>query len=139
MATLAPLHNGHFRALQLPSDIRIDADRGRLVLPHYAGEDLVRRWDETDGGASLDLDLAVRIPVVLADLAEIDARRITADPVLSKIPGLVFDFEETLARSTAIARRLVRAGLINPDDCATAVQLACSSPGARRATSSSVT
>lgn len=118
LASLAPLHNDHFTALLLPSAITIDADRGLLVLPRYDGEDLAARWDETDGGASLGLDLAARIPVVLEDLARIDTARVTTDPVLSAIPGLVFDHAAAFTRSAGIARRLAQAGLLSHDDYA---------------------
>ncbi len=38
----------------------------------------------------------------------------TTDPVLSDIPGLVFDNTAALARSASIARLLIRAGLLTP-------------------------
>ena len=123
MATLAPVHNDHFTALLLPSAITIDADRGLLVLPRYDGEDLAARWDETDGGAGLGIDLAARIPAVLEDLARIDTTRITADPALSKIPGIAFDHAVALARSAGIARRLIRVGLLTPGHWARAERL----------------
>jgi hypothetical protein len=123
LASLAPVHNDHFTALQLPSAITIDAGRGLLILPYYDGEDLAARWHESDGGASLDTGLAARIPVVLEDLAAIDTAAVTTDPVLSKIPGLGFDHAAALRRSAGIARQLMRAGLLSPDDCARAEQL----------------
>ena len=42
----------------------------------------------------------------------------TADPVLSEIPGLVFDHAAALIRSAGIARRLTRAGLLSREACA---------------------
>ena len=123
LASLAPLHNGHFTALLLPTAITIDSARRLLVLPHYDGEDLAARWHESDGGARLSAALATTIPAVLDDLAHIDTACVTTDPVLSKIPGLVFDHIAALTRSADIARRRTRAGLLSPNDCAQAERL----------------
>jgi aminoglycoside phosphotransferase (APT) family kinase protein len=123
LASLAPRYNDHFAALVLPAAITADPGRGLLVLPHYDGEDLAARWDETDGGSRLGTGLAATIPAVLADLARIDTACVLADPVLSKIPGLAFDHAAALARSAGIARRLMRAGLLSREDCAGAERL----------------
>ena len=123
LASLAPLHNDHFAALLLPTPITIDPGRGLLVLPHYDGEDLAARWNETDGGSLLSTGLAASIPAVLGDLARIDTACVTTDPVLSKIPGLAFDHAAALTRSAGIARRLMRAGLLSREDCAKAERL----------------
>jgi hypothetical protein len=53
---------------------------------------------------------------VLEDLTRIGTTCITTDPVLSNIPGLVFDHTAALTRSSGIARRITRAGLLSPDD-----------------------
>ena len=106
LASLAPLHNSHFTALLLPTAITIDPARRLLVLPNYDGEDLAARWHESDGGARLSAGLATTIPAVLDDLAHIDTACVTTDPVLSEIPGLVFDHAAALTRSAGIARRL---------------------------------
>jgi hypothetical protein len=123
LASLAPLHNSHFTALLLPTAITIDPARRLLVLPNYDGEDLAARWHESDGGARLSAGLATTIPAVLDDLAHIDTACVTTDPVLSEIPGLVFDHAAALTRSAGIARRLTRAGLLSPNDCAQAGRL----------------
>lgn len=107
----------------LPTAITIDPVRRLLVLPHYDGEDLAARWDEADGGALLSPGLAATTPAILADLASIDTACVTTDPVLSKIPGLVFDHDAALARSAGIARQLTRAGLLTREDCAQAERL----------------
>ena len=67
--------------------------------------------------------LAASIPAVLEDLARIDTACVTTDPVLSKIPGLAFDYAATLTRSAGIARQLTRAGLLSREDCAKAGHL----------------
>jgi hypothetical protein len=123
LASLAPACNDHFTTLLLPAAITIDPARRLLVLPHYNGEDLAARWDETDGGALLGLGLAAAIPAILEDLAHIDTACVTADPVLSKIPGLVFDHDAALAHSAGIARQLTRAGLLTREACAHAERL----------------
>jgi Phosphotransferase enzyme family len=123
LAALAPAHNGLFSALLLPTAITIDPGRGLLVLPHYDGEDLAARWNEADGGAWLSTSLAAKIPAILEDLARIDTAWVTTDPVLSKIPGLAFDYAGALTRSAGIARRLTRAGLLPREDCAKAERL----------------
>jgi aminoglycoside phosphotransferase (APT) family kinase protein len=123
LAFLAPACNDHFTALLLPTAISIDPGRGLLVLPHYEGEDLAARWNESDGGARLGPSLATAIPAVLADLARIDTAGVTADPVLSTIPGLVFDHTAALTRSAGLARQLTRAGLLSPENCAQAERL----------------
>ncbi len=123
LASLAPLHNGHFTALLLPAAISIDPARGLLVLPRYDGEDLAARWHESDGGARLGTGLATAIPAVLEDLARIDTACVSTDPVLSKIPGLVFDHTAALTRSAGIARKLTRAGLLSHESCAQAERL----------------
>jgi aminoglycoside phosphotransferase (APT) family kinase protein len=94
-----------------------------LVLPRCNGEDLGARWDEADGGASLGPGLAAAIPAILDDLARIDTAAVTADPVLSTIPGLVFDHNAALTRSAGIARQLTRGGLLTRDQCARAERL----------------
>jgi len=123
LAALAPARNAHFTTLLLPAAITIDSARGLLVLPHYDGEDLATRWNETDGGAFLGPGLAAAIAAILVDLARIDIACVTADPVLSKIPGLVFDHDAGLARSAGIARQLTRIGLLSRDQCAQAERL----------------
>ncbi len=67
--------------------------------------------------------LAASVAAVLEDLARIDTACVTTDPVLSKIPGLAFDYAATLTRSAGIARQLTRAGLLSREDCAKAEQL----------------
>ena len=47
----------------------------------------------------------------------------TTDPVLSKIPGLIFDHDAALTRSAVIARQLTRVGLLSRDQCAHAQRL----------------
>jgi hypothetical protein len=123
LAALAPACNAQFTTLLLPTAITIDPVRRLLVLPHYNGEDLAARWDETDGGALLSPGLAAAIPAIVEDLARIDTACVTTDPVLSKIPGLVFDHDAALARSAGIARQLTRAGLLTREDCAQAERL----------------
>jgi hypothetical protein len=48
---------------------------------------------------------------------------VTTNPLLSAIPGLVFNHDAALARSAGIARQLTRAGLLTRDDCAHAERL----------------
>ena len=67
LASLAPACNDTFTTLLLPAAISIDPARGLLVLPHYDGEDLAARWNESDGGARLGPSLATTIPAVLDD------------------------------------------------------------------------
>jgi aminoglycoside phosphotransferase (APT) family kinase protein len=123
LASLASACNDHFSALLLPAAITVDPARRLLVLPHYDGEDLANRWDETDGGALLGPGLAAAIPAILQDLARIDTACVTTDPVLSKIPGLIFDHDAALTRSAGIARQLTRAGLLTREHCAHAERL----------------
>jgi hypothetical protein len=123
LASLAPACNDRFTALLLPTAITIDPARGLLVLPHYHGEDLDTRWSEADGGALLGTGLAAAIPAVLQDLGRIDTRRVTSDPVLAQIPGLVFDHAAALTRSAGIAGRLTRAGLLSHENCGNAERL----------------
>ena len=123
LASLAPACNDRFTAVLLPTAITIDPARGLLVLPHYDGEDLAARWSEADGGALLGTGLAAAIPAVLEDLARIDTRCVTSDPVLSQITGLVFDHAAALTRSAGIASRLTRAGLLSWENCAKAERL----------------
>jgi hypothetical protein len=123
LASLAAACNDQFTTLLLPRAITIDPARGLLVLPHYDGEDLAARWDEADGGALLGPGLAAAIAAILADLARIDTACVTADSVLSAIPGLVFDHDAALARSAGIARQLTRAGLLTRKACAYAERL----------------
>lgn len=123
LASLAPACNDTFTTLLLPAAITIDPARGLLVLPRYDGDDLAARWHESDGGAMLGTGLAAAIPAVLADLARIDTVCVTTDPVLSAIPGLIFDHTAALARSGGIARKLTRpacsppASTPGPSDC----------------------
>jgi aminoglycoside phosphotransferase (APT) family kinase protein len=123
LASLAPACNDRFTTVLLPAAIIIDPARRLLILPHYDGDDLATRWHESDGGARLGPRLAAAIPAVLADLARIDTTRATTDPVLSQIPGLVFEHTAALARSAGIARNLTRAGLLSPGQCAQAERL----------------
>jgi aminoglycoside phosphotransferase (APT) family kinase protein len=123
LASLAPACNARFTTLLLPAAITIDPARRLLILPHYDGEDLGAHWNETDGGAFLGPRLAASIPAILEDLARIDTACITTDPVLSAIPGLVFDHDAALARSAGIVRQLTRAGLLTRDQCAHAERL----------------
>jgi hypothetical protein len=123
LASLAPACNDRFTALLLPTAITIDPARGLLVLPRYDGEDLAARWSEADGGALLGTGLAAAIPAVLKDLARIDTGCVTSDPVLTQIPGLVFDHTAAITRSAGIAHRLTRAGLLSQQDCAKAERL----------------
>jgi aminoglycoside phosphotransferase (APT) family kinase protein len=123
LASLAPACNAHFTTLLLPAAITIEPARRLLVLPHYGGEDLAARWNETDGGALLGPGLAAAIPAILEDLARINTACVTTDPVLSNIPGLIFDHDAALTRSAAIARQLTRAGLLSRDQCAHAQRL----------------
>lgn len=123
LASLAPACNDHFATLLLPTAITIDLSRRLLVLPHYGGDDLAARWSETDGGALLATSMAASIAAIPEDLARIDTACVTADPVLSKIPGLAFDHAAALTRSARTARKLTRARLLSREDCATAGQL----------------
>jgi hypothetical protein len=123
LASLAPACNDRFTTLLLPAAITIDPARRLLILPRYDGDDLATRWHESDGGALLGPGLATAIPAVLADLAGIDTACVTTDPVLSAIPGLVFDPTAALARSAGIARNLTRASLLTPGQCAQAERL----------------
>ena len=123
LASLAPACNDTFTTLLLPAAITIDSGRGVLILPHYEGDDPATRWNETDGGALLGPGLAAAIPAILEDLARIDTAFVTTDPVLSKIPGVIFDHDTALARSAGIARHLTRAGLLTRDQCAHAERL----------------
>jgi hypothetical protein len=123
LGTLAAACNDRFTTLQLPSAIRTDPGRRLLVLPRYDGDDLAARWSEADGGALLPVTLAASIAAVLEDLACIDTKPVTDDPVLSKLPGLVFDHAAALTRSAGIARQLTRAGLLPGGDCARAERL----------------
>jgi hypothetical protein len=123
LASLAPACNDQFTTLLLPAAITIDPARGLLVLPHYEGQDLAARWDETDGGAFLGPGLAAAILAILADLARIDTACVTTDPVLSAIPGLAFGHDAALARSAGIVRQLTRTGLLTREACAQAGRL----------------
>jgi Phosphotransferase enzyme family len=123
LASLAPACNAQFTTLLLPAAITIDPARGLLTLPHYDGADLATWWDETNGGALLGPGLAAAVAAILGDLARIDTACVTTDPVLSKIPGLVFDHDVALARSAGLARQLTRAGLLTRDQCAHAERL----------------
>jgi hypothetical protein len=123
LGSLAAACNLRFTTLELPTAITIDPGRGLLVLPRYDGDDLAGRWSETDGGALLPAALADAIAVILADLSGIDTAPVTDDPVLSAIPGLVFDHAAALTRSAGIARQLTRAGLLSGEDCVSAGQL----------------
>ena len=123
LASLAPACNDHFTTLLLPAAITIDPARELLVLPHYDGEDLAARWDESDGGALLGPGLAAAVPAVLEDLARISTATVLTDLALSAIPSLVFDHDAALTRSAGIARQLTRAGLLTRDDCAQAGRL----------------
>jgi aminoglycoside phosphotransferase (APT) family kinase protein len=67
--------------------------------------------------------LAAAIPAILEDLARISTACVTTDPVLSKIPGLIFDHDAALTRSAAIARQLTRVGMLSRDQCAHAQRL----------------
>lgn len=118
--TLARRYNQDFTVLSLPTAISVDTDRRVLVLPHYDGDDLAMRWDESDGGASLGINLASTIPAVLEDLARIDPTPVVTDPILSTIPGLVFDHHRAIGRTARIARRLLRGGLVSQRVCANA-------------------
>jgi aminoglycoside phosphotransferase (APT) family kinase protein len=71
----------------------------------------------------LGTGLAAAIPAVLEDLARIDTRCVTSDPVLSQIPGIVFDHAAALTRSAGIANRLTRAGLLSHETRAKAERL----------------
>jgi Phosphotransferase enzyme family len=123
LTSLAPAYNDRFTTLLFPTAIRINSEHGVLVLPHYEGEDPAKGWDESDGGARLDPGLAAAIPALLEDLGYVDTACVTTNPVLSKIPGLVFDHDAALARSRQIARRLTRAGLLTREACARAERL----------------
>jgi hypothetical protein len=48
---------------------------------------------------------------------------VTTDPVLSTIPGLVFDHAAALARSAGIARQLTQVSLLTSGQCARAERL----------------
>ena len=102
LASLAPACNDHFTTLLLPAAITIDPARELLVLPHYDGEDLAARWDESDGGALLGPGLAAAVPAVLEDLARISTATVLTDLALSAIPSLVFDHDAALTRWQAL-------------------------------------
>jgi hypothetical protein len=123
LGSLAAACNDTFTTLQLPAAIQIDPGRKLLVLPRYDGDDLAGRWSETDGGARLPVTLADAIATILADLAGIGITPVTEDPVLSTIPGLVFDHAAALTRSGGLARQLTQAGLLSREDCTRAEQL----------------
>jgi hypothetical protein len=123
LSSLAPACNDRFAALQLPAAIRIDPGRRLLVLPRYDGDDLAARWSETNGGALLPVTLADTVAAILEDLGRIDTTPVIEDPVLSKLPGLVFDHAAALTRSAGIARQLTRAGLLAGEYCARAERL----------------
>lgn len=123
LASLTPACNDRFTALQLPTAISIDPARRLLVLPYYVGEDLGTGWSEADGGALLSTGLVAPITAVLEDLAHIDTRRVTSDPVLSQIPGLIFDHATAFTQSVSIVSRLAGAGLLSHEDCVRAERL----------------
>lgn len=123
LGLLADRYNDQFDLLVLPKALEIDATAGTLTLPHYEGEKFNDSWHESNGGAPLGQDLALEIPILIEDLSKIDSTYITSDVVLSAIPRLVFDHDEAIENSGALAVKLQKAGLLSEEDLARILSL----------------
>lgn len=114
LGELAPANNSGFTVLELPYAISIDHVDHRLVMPFFEGDDYVTRWDESDGGSKLDINLASEIPQVLGDLGRIGTEGL--DLEIEK--GLVYDAEEAKDYYTNLAALFCRDGLLTQQDVA---------------------
>ena len=109
---IAPSYNKSFSVLFLPQALEIDETSNLLTLPYYGGELFNGKWDESNGGSPLDLDLSQEIPLMLKDLAQIDISHVISNDVLSKTPKVTFDYDESLRHYETLSAKFKDAGLI---------------------------
>lgn len=113
---IAPQYNKKFSTLVLPQALKIDKKNRTLTLPRYEGEFFDDKWNVTNGGAPLGLDLAKEMPMALKDLSKIDANRIVSNKKLSKIPKLAFEHNEGIKYYENLAIRFKNLGALSERD-----------------------
>lgn len=108
-------YNQQFERLKLPSAVKADSDAKMLTLPYYDGETFNQKWNESNGGLPLGLDLAKDIPQVIQDLSRIDTKPFIDNKSLTSTPKFIFDHEEAKLYYTAIADKFLKASLIQSE------------------------
>jgi hypothetical protein len=120
---IADTYNAKFSTLILPKALSIDADRDVIILPHYEGKTFNERWNESNGGSPLGLELSTEIPHMLYELSLIDATVVTQNSQLRKIPNLVFDHAKYLNGLDSKFKKFLEGSLLDKNDMAKAAEI----------------
>lgn len=115
LSSIATKYNPSFSTLVLPHALKIDKRNRTLTLPRYQGEFFDDKWNTTDGGEPLGLDLATEMPLVLKDLSEIEVTQVTSNKQLSRIPKLVFSHDDAVKYYTKLATEFKNSGALSSE------------------------
>lgn len=109
-------YNKSFSTLILPKALFIDEEEAMLTLPYYEGKTFNSLWTESNGGASMDLELTDKIPLLIKELASIDISFIMANSFFKKESQSIFDQHNALHEFGSIADDLSKKGFIANDE-----------------------
>ncbi len=125
LSIVAPQYNPQFSLLQLPAAVSIDETHPEpvLTLPFYEGENFNEKWDESNGGLPLGLDLSIEFPAIIRDLSKIDIQPIIENPRLKDIPKFSFDHQSYLLEFDEIVQPFMKHGLLAAEEIAVARKL----------------
>lgn len=116
LSILAPKYNDRFSTLVLPHALEVDEESHSLTLPYYEGELFNGKWDESNGGLPLGLDLSKEVPLILKDLSKIDIALIISDKKLLELPKVAFNFAESVNYYENIIKKFKSSNLISSSD-----------------------
>ena len=111
----ASQYNQQFTRLQLPLPSKVTDDSVILTLPYYKGETFNEKWDESNGGSLLELDLAREISQVIQDLSLIGVENFMANKILASTSKFVFEHQEAKSYYAEIADKFLEASLIDAE------------------------
>ena len=117
---IADQYNKISSVLILPKSLSVDSNEHLLTLPFYEGETFNSKWDESNGGAPLGLDLSSEVPLLIKDLSQIDIYFVVDNPKVMSIPNLVFDHKLYVLDFEEKMQKFISKGLISKTQANTA-------------------
>lgn len=114
-STIAEGYNKQFAKLQLPLPIKLEVNASMLTLPYYDGETFNEKWNESNGGSLLGLDLAKDIVEVIKDLSLVDTKQFINNKTLATTSKFIFEHQEARTYYTGIADKFLKASLIDSE------------------------
>lgn len=116
-------YNKDFSTLILPKAVYIDKKSRTLTLPYYEGKVFNDIWTTENGGALMNLDLAITTPILLKDLAHIDTKYVTNSLLTAKNPKLIFNHDKAEPYFSSIARKIHKLGYISKGELARVIEM----------------